>query len=44
MKLGEVVGNAVVVNEGLKAAERVVSMGATLLADGDAVRVIPDGT
>jgi RND family efflux transporter MFP subunit len=42
VKLGEVVGNAVVVTEGLKAAERVVSMGATLLADGDAVRIIPD--
>lgn len=42
VKLGEVVGNAVVVTEGLKSAERVVSMGATLLGDGDAVRVIPD--
>lgn len=41
-KLGEVVGNAVVVTEGLKQNERVVSMGATLLTDGDAVRVIPD--
>ncbi len=42
MKLGEVVGNAVVVSEGLQSNERVVSMGATLLADGDAVRVIPE--
>jgi RND family efflux transporter MFP subunit len=42
VKLGEVVGNAVVVTDGLKAAERVVSMGATLVNDGDAVRVIPD--
>jgi multidrug efflux system membrane fusion protein len=42
VKLGEVVGNAVVVTEGLRAAERVVSMGATLVADGAAVRIIPD--
>lgn len=42
VKLGDVVGNAVVVTEGLKAAEHVVSMGATLLGDGDAVRVIPE--
>jgi multidrug efflux system membrane fusion protein len=42
VKLGEVVGNAVVVSEGLKAKERVVSMGATLLTDGEPVRVIPN--
>ncbi len=42
VKLGEVVGNGVIVSEGLAVGDRVVSMGATLLHDGDAVRVIPD--
>jgi multidrug efflux system membrane fusion protein len=41
VKLGDVVGNAVIVVDGLKANERVVSMGATLLSDGEPVRVIP---
>lgn len=40
--LGDVVGNAVVVSEGLKTNEKVVSMGATLLTDGEQVRVIPN--
>lgn len=42
VKLGDVVGNVVVVGEGLKPNERVVSMGATLLAEGEPVRVIPN--
>jgi RND family efflux transporter MFP subunit len=42
VKLGDVVGNVVVVAEGLKPNERVVSMGATLLAEGEPVRVIPN--
>jgi RND family efflux transporter MFP subunit len=41
VKLGDVVGNAVIVVDGLKAKERVVSMGATLLTDGEPVNVIP---
>lgn len=41
VKLGDVVGNQVVVTDGLKIGDRIVTMGATLLADGDAVRVIP---
>jgi multidrug efflux system membrane fusion protein len=41
VKLGDVVGNAVIVVDGLKAKERVVSMGATLLNDGEPVNVIP---
>jgi len=41
VKLGDVVGSAVVVREGLAAADRVVSMGATLLTDGEPVRIIP---
>lgn len=41
VKLGEVVGNQVVVSDGLKIGDRIVTMGATLLSDGDAVRVIP---
>jgi RND family efflux transporter MFP subunit len=41
VQLGEIRGNQVLVAGGLVAGERVVSMGATLLADGGAVRVIP---
>jgi RND family efflux transporter MFP subunit len=39
--LGGVQGNLVAVTTGLKPGERVVVMGATLLKNGDAVRVIP---
>jgi RND family efflux transporter MFP subunit len=42
VKLGDVVGNVVVVADGIKPKERVVSMGATLLAEGESVRVIPN--
>lgn len=42
VKLGDVVGNVVVVADGLKSKERVVSMGASLLAEGEPVRVIPN--
>ncbi|HKP63288.1 MAG TPA: efflux RND transporter periplasmic adaptor subunit [Polyangiales bacterium] len=42
VKLGDVVGNVVVVADGIKPSERVVSMGATLLAEGESVRVIPN--
>lgn len=42
VRLGDVVGNAVVVSEGLKSNEKIVSMGATLLVDGEQVRVIPN--
>jgi RND family efflux transporter MFP subunit len=41
VKLGEVVGNRIVVTSGLAAGERVVVTGATIVADGDRVRVIP---
>src|SRR5262249_44573864 len=39
--LGPVQGNLVSVTSGLKVGERVIVMGAGLVADGDAVRVIP---
>jgi multidrug efflux system membrane fusion protein len=39
--LGPASGNAVAVTTGLRPGERVVVMGATLVKDGDAVRVIP---
>lgn len=39
--LGPAVGNAVVVTEGVRVGERVVVMGATLIADGEPVRIIP---
>jgi RND family efflux transporter MFP subunit len=38
--LGEVTGNLIAVSNGLKAGERVVTSGATLLTTGDPVRVI----
>jgi RND family efflux transporter MFP subunit len=41
VKLGEVYGNKIAVAEGLRLEERVVSGGASLLTDGDAVRVMP---
>jgi RND family efflux transporter MFP subunit len=41
VKLGEVVGNRIVVTAGLAPGERVVVTGATIVADGDRVRVIP---
>jgi RND family efflux transporter MFP subunit len=41
VQLGEVVGNAIAVNEGLKAGEKVIVTGATLVADGQEVRIIP---
>jgi hypothetical protein len=41
VKLGDVLGNTVFVTEGLTNGERAISMGATLVADGEPVRVIP---
>jgi RND family efflux transporter MFP subunit len=40
VELGEVVGNAITVLNGVTAGDRVVVSGATLLVDGDPVRVI----
>lgn len=39
--LGESLGNAVVLNDGVRPGEMVVTMGVTQVADGDAVTVIP---
>lgn len=41
VKLGDVLGNAVFVEGGLKDGERVVAMGASLVTDGERIRVIP---
>jgi RND family efflux transporter MFP subunit len=41
VKLGEVVGNRIVVISGLTAGERVIVTGATIVSEGDRVRVIP---
>jgi RND family efflux transporter MFP subunit len=41
VKLGESFGNAVGVAEGLKPGDRVITTGATMLNDGDQVKVIP---
>jgi RND family efflux transporter MFP subunit len=39
--LGDMQGNAIAIADGLAPGERVIVMGAGLVADGDAVRVIP---
>ena len=39
--LGEVSGNQIAVREGLRPGERVIVRGATIVADGQAVRVVP---
>lgn len=41
MKLGEVFGNMIAATEGVNIGERVIVIGATLLVDGEQVRVIP---
>jgi RND family efflux transporter MFP subunit len=41
VKLGPLLGNLVLVAEGLKKGERVITMGATLVTDGDAIVVVP---
>ncbi len=40
VKLGDVIGNAVQVHAGLRPGERVIETGATLVADGEPVRVV----
>jgi multidrug efflux system membrane fusion protein len=41
VSLGDVVGNGVAVLGGVNAGDRVITSGATLLTDGDRIRVIP---
>ncbi len=41
VSLGQTIGNRVAVADGLKPGERIVSLGTTDLADGDAVAVLP---
>lgn len=41
VELGDVTGNGVAVTQGIASGERVVVTGASLLVDGDPVRVIP---
>ena len=41
VELGEVMGNAIAVLKGIASGEQVVTSGATLLVDGDPVRVVP---
>jgi RND family efflux transporter MFP subunit len=41
VKLGDVIGSGVYVVDGVSDTDAVVTMGATLVRDGDAVRVIP---
>jgi RND family efflux transporter MFP subunit len=42
VELGEVLGNAITVLKGLRAGEQVIVSGATLLVDGNPVRVLPE--
>jgi RND family efflux transporter MFP subunit len=41
VKLGGVLGNMIAVDEGVKAGERVIMAGATMVVNGEKVRVIP---
>jgi hypothetical protein len=41
VKLGEVLGNAMTVTEGLTVGQRVIVRGATLVVDGQRVRALP---
>jgi len=41
VELGDVYGNMIGLNSGLRPGERVVTSGTTLIRDGDQVRVIP---
>jgi multidrug efflux pump subunit AcrA (membrane-fusion protein) len=41
LKLGETLGNMVAVSEGLKAGERVITTGASLIQDESNVQIIP---
>jgi multidrug efflux pump subunit AcrA (membrane-fusion protein) len=40
VKLGDVIGNSVLVTSGLRSGERVIERGATLVSDGETVRVL----
>jgi multidrug efflux system membrane fusion protein len=39
--LGGALNNSVIVNEGLREGERVITSGATLVSDGDTVQIVP---
>jgi len=41
VKLGETYGNTIAVTEGVKEGDRVITIGVTLVRDGDAVEIIP---
>jgi RND family efflux transporter MFP subunit len=41
VKLGETYGNTIAVTEGVKESDRVITLGVTLVRDGDVVKVIP---
>lgn len=42
VELGEVLGNGIAISKGVALGDRVIVTGASLLVDGDPVRVIPD--
>ncbi|MDX6447380.1 MAG: hypothetical protein QOH71_4454 [Blastocatellia bacterium] len=41
VKLGETYGNTIAVTEGVKESDRVITIGVTLVRDGDVVKIIP---
>src|SRR5882762_1719845 len=41
VKLGETYGNTIAVSDGVKEGDRVITIGVTLVKDGDSVKVIP---
>ena len=41
VKLGETYGNTIAVTDGVKEGDRVITIGVTLVKDGDSVKVIP---
>jgi RND family efflux transporter MFP subunit len=41
VRLGQIAGNNVTVVDGLRAGERVIVSGASLLSEGEAVRIVP---
>jgi RND family efflux transporter MFP subunit len=41
IRLGDAFGNTIVVNDGLKIGERVITVGASLVSDGTPVQIVP---
>jgi multidrug efflux pump subunit AcrA (membrane-fusion protein) len=44
VKTGDILGSSILVTEGLRAGEQVVTSGASFLYDGAPIEVVPDAT